>query len=104
MSWRAGVVRRAAEEEARGGVDVTALAQTVLRALPPPPASRACDELLVRTTRAHTDVSRMLLATLFLVSITRTLSLKLLFHRRRRGKRGSPRQDEYNYEGSLKSS
>lgn len=67
QEWQAGVLQRAAETETRGALDVRALAGQVVRALPPPPAAVGIDTLLSRTATHDTDVSRVFLATLFLV-------------------------------------
>lgn len=84
MSWRSRVVARAAEGEARG-LDVRALGRAVLGALPDPapapddpddpdaPGPAAADatpfaDVLRQAATDDADVSRLFLATLFLVS------------------------------------
>ncbi|KAJ8716392.1 hypothetical protein PYW07_003019 [Mythimna separata] len=67
-SWQAGVVARATAAERRGGVDVRALGAAVLRGLPPPPAAEHCDALLRRAAPEPTQVSHVLLSTLFLAN------------------------------------
>lgn len=88
MSWRSRVVARAAEGEARG-LDVRALGRAVLGALPDPAPGPAPDpddpdapgpagpaaadatpfaDVLRQAATDDADVSRLFLATLFLVS------------------------------------
>lgn len=74
--WQARVAARAADREARGALDVRALAAGVLRALPPAPRARPVDALLAATAGDDLDVSRVFLATLFLVRIARPPALR----------------------------
>lgn len=79
VEWQTRVVRRAAENEARGALDVRALAAHVLRALPAPPRAMPVDALLADTAEYDHDVSRVFLATLFLVRVARAPSPPLPF-------------------------